>query len=406
MRRLLSAIVVIAIVCSLSSCAYLKALDPAFAEIEDAMNAELGYVEPHSSGSAYGSSSSLSRIADQAEREFAEHGNVHGAGSVYWGYWGCSAQNWCCDFVYCCADKIGLVGADKPFGRFTGWCPTAWTQLVDAGASVVTDVESVQRGDIMFWFNRASFQQETGGRGDKTKYLSHIGIVTGNDGQGLHTIQGNVNSGGRGCTNSMVAEITYPRTDWARDMSGVAGFLRVSPPITTELVDLVIGFEGFTKYPQWDYAQWSVGYGTRCPDDKLEDYKRNGISEASARTLLNQHLSRSVSDVERWTQAQGLTLEQYQIDALTSLTYNLGNGWLQNEKYSDLRQYIIDDGGDQQIMEAFVQICHAGGKVLPTLIQRRICEAHLYLTGEYTNDYLDTGWSYGIAHEKVIVTRG
>ena len=40
--------------------------------------------------------------------------------------------------------------------------------------------------------------------------------------------------------------------------------------------------EGFSAKPYWDYAQWTVGYGTRCPDDKLEEYKKNGISKEDA----------------------------------------------------------------------------------------------------------------------------
>ena len=30
--------------------------------------------------------------------------------------------------------------------------------------------------------------------------------------------------------------------------------------------------EGFSKYPVYDYGQYSVGYGTRCPADKLDYY--------------------------------------------------------------------------------------------------------------------------------------
>ena len=35
--------------------------------------------------------------------------------------------------------------------------------------------------------------------------------------------------------------------------------------------------EGFSEKPYWVYAQWTVGYGTRCPDSKLEEYKKNGF---------------------------------------------------------------------------------------------------------------------------------
>ena len=47
---------------------------------------------------------------------------------------------------------------------------------------------------------------------------------------------------------------------------------------TTEAgVQFIKDHEGFVEYPMWDYGQYSVGYGSRCPDDKLEEYRENGI---------------------------------------------------------------------------------------------------------------------------------
>ena len=55
-------------------------------------------------------------------------------------------------------------------------------------------------------------------------------------------------------------------------------------------VDLIKHFEGFSKYPYWDYEQYTVGYGTRCPDDKLEEYRENGITREEAEALLQKEL--------------------------------------------------------------------------------------------------------------------
>ena len=38
-----------------------------------------------------------------------------------------------------------------------------------------------------------------------------------------------------------------------------------------ECIEFIKQIEGFHAIPYWDYAQWTVGYGTKCPDDKLEE---------------------------------------------------------------------------------------------------------------------------------------
>ena len=39
-----------------------------------------------------------------------------------------------------------------------------------------------------------------------------------------------------------------------------------------EMIDIIKDFEGFRSQAYWDNSQWTVGYGTRCPDDMLEEY--------------------------------------------------------------------------------------------------------------------------------------
>ena len=62
--------------------------------------------------------------------------------------------------------------------------------------------------------------------------------------------------------------------------------------VSDDLVRILKMEEGFVRYPQWDYGQYSIGYGTRCPDDMLEYYKENGItvgSRAAAAQLPDQY---------------------------------------------------------------------------------------------------------------------
>ena len=39
--------------------------------------------------------------------------------------------------------------------------------------------------------------------------------------------------------------------------------------VSDSCVSMIKYFEGFHAKPYWDYSQYTVGYGTRCPDDKL-----------------------------------------------------------------------------------------------------------------------------------------
>ena len=57
-------------------------------------------------------------------------------------------------------------------------------------------------------------------------------------------------------------------------------------------VQMLKEFEGFNEKPYWDYAQYTVGYGTRCPDEMLDYYMANGISEAEAEALLYNYLNK------------------------------------------------------------------------------------------------------------------
>ena len=89
-------------------------------------------------------------------------------------------------------------------------------------------------------------------------------------------------------------------------------------------VDFIKRMEGFLKYPVWDYAQYSVGYGCRCGKD---DYP-NGITEEEAERLLKKELANAEAAVNRFG-----TYRQQQFDALVSFSYNVGAGWMQNPNY-------------------------------------------------------------------------
>lgn len=138
-------------------------------------------------------------------------------------------------------------------------------------------------------------------------------------------------------------------------------------------VDFIKRMEGFLKYPVWDYAQYSVGYGCRC---NKGDYP-NGITEAEAERLLKKELANAEAAVNRFG-----TYTQQQFDALVSFSYNVGTGWMNNPNYQIYQLAKGAKFSDAEVVSIFRAWNHAGGKELPGLTRRREAEARMWLYGE------------------------
>lgn len=168
--------------------------------------------------------------------------------------------------------------------------------------------------------------------------------------------------------------------------------------ITSEAcIAFIKGMEGFVKYPTWDYAQYSVGYGCRC---NKGDYP-NGITEAEADALLRKFLTQ----FENGINAIGQTYTQNQFDALVSFSFNVGLAWTQNKSY---RIYQLAHGtkfSDAEVIDIFKAWNKAGGQVLAGLTRRREAEARMWLYGENSekpNTPKDDGVTEDELREKVI----
>lgn len=149
-------------------------------------------------------------------------------------------------------------------------------------------------------------------------------------------------------------------------------------------IQMLKEMEGFAKYPYWDYMHWTVGYGTRCPDEDLERYKQNGITEAEADALLRAAVSSFDKSINSFADKYSLNLSQNQFDALLLFCYNLGNGWMFSE--SNFRSAVINGATGNDFIIAIARWCNAGGQVMPTLVKRRLMEANMYLNGVYDKD--------------------
>lgn len=150
-------------------------------------------------------------------------------------------------------------------------------------------------------------------------------------------------------------------------------------------LSLIKEFEGFLQYAQWDYKQWSIGYGTGVDKNDYPD----GITEEEADRLLRGVVINYEGYVNNFLSKYNIDVTQNQYDALVSLTYNMGNIWVDKSKVT-IRDYLIDgisNHTEEEIKYAFGLWCMGGGQVLPGLVRRRAKEAELFLSDhDYRED--------------------
>lgn len=144
-------------------------------------------------------------------------------------------------------------------------------------------------------------------------------------------------------------------------------------------IDFIKLHEGFTKYAQWDYAQWSIGYGSACNPDDYPD----GITEEEADALLREFVVTFQGYVNRFISKYGLTLNQHQYDALVIFSYGCGPGWTSGCR---MTAWLLNPTTELDFVDAMGAWCHAGGDVLSGLVRRRILEAQIFLYGDYTGN--------------------
>ena len=127
-----------------------------------------------------------------------------------------------------------------------------------------------------------------------------------------------------------------------------------------ELVDSVKKFEGYRASPYWDFKQYTSGYGTKAnsPDESID--------EATAHQRLVENLSKSADLVSQLHPDMPSGVK----NALTSLTYNAGPGWIN----SGLGQ-LVKAGDWDGAKTRFLEYNKAGGEVNPGLVSRRAQEA-------------------------------
>lgn len=138
--------------------------------------------------------------------------------------------------------------------------------------------------------------------------------------------------------------------------------------IAADIIDIVASFEGWNPKAFWDYAQWSIGYGTKARS------KTEVITKDEGRARLEEEMAGFAATVNSKSSSFGYNWTQKQKDALTSFAYNLGSGALNT---------VTDNGkrSNREISQAMLLYNKAGGKVLQGLAKRRQAEQRIFLAG-------------------------
>lgn len=146
------------------------------------------------------------------------------------------------------------------------------------------------------------------------------------------------------------------------------------------LIEFIQGYEGFVHYAQWDYAQYSIGFGS-CT--QLSDYP-NGIYRKEADRLMRWMLCDFESYVTNCESKLPAKLKQQEYDALVSFTYNVGPSWA-SSSYR-LFRWLQNRTDNLELVNAMGTWCNAGGSILSGLVYRRMDEAQMFLYGDYKRD--------------------
>lgn len=145
-------------------------------------------------------------------------------------------------------------------------------------------------------------------------------------------------------------------------------------------VDLLKSWEGFTSTPYKDNTHYSIGYGSYCPDDKVEYYKKNPITVEQGEQMLKEQLGNFEQAVNNFINTHGMTVQQHQFDALVSFTYNCGSSWMSEmDGYFNVAAREMDMGA--ALIYGMGLWSSSGGEYI--LVRRRMREANMFINGVY-----------------------
>lgn len=154
----------------------------------------------------------------------------------------------------------------------------------------------------------------------------------------------------------------------------------MSIKISQGAVELIKNFEGFSKSvypdPATKAAPFTQGYGstTRCDGTKLK-LGDPDITQEQAGIMLKCYLDKYVEP--ELNLLIKISLNQSQIDSLSSLSYNIGSGNFRKSTVLKLVNQSIFDG---RLKNAFLMWNKGAGKTLEGLTKRRLTEYNYFMS--------------------------
>lgn len=169
--------------------------------------------------------------------------------------------------------------------------------------------------------------------------------------------------------------------------------------VSDKMLSVLKKLEGFSPYAYWDYKQYSIGYGSKCPDKKYYPVSDGGqglaITEEYAEELLRGELEYFEREVNGFISHFGLNLKQHQYDALVSFSYNVGASWMRNtstweyKSTGNLNSAILSGDAGSHLIYGMMLWSMAGTPERHILINRRIVETNMYANGVYPDNPTD-----------------
>ena len=144
--------------------------------------------------------------------------------------------------------------------------------------------------------------------------------------------------------------------------------------VSENLIAVLKQLEGCSANAYVSGGQWSIGYGTAGSPGQT-------ITEAEADKALRDHLKAVEDKLNAFDAGWNLKLTQQQFDALASLSYNVGTGWMNTS--GRLRDAITGKASEDKFLFGMSLWANNGTSPDPGLLQRRMAEADIYLNGVY-----------------------
>lgn len=150
-----------------------------------------------------------------------------------------------------------------------------------------------------------------------------------------------------------------------------------------DVISIIKQFEGFSGTPYVDTdGKYTIGYGTRCPEELVSQYNETPMTEEEAEAELRKTVAGYEKDVNAFIDKYGLSYEQRQFDAVISFVFNVGSGWLR--KGETLIDALTSGATGNELIYAFTIYSMSGGSRSVGHIRRRLAEACIYLEGVYS----------------------